>query len=458
MGGKRMKVAASASWRAVATLYFKPRVMLMLLLGFSSGLPLAMSGSTLIVWMADRGVDLGTIGLFSLAGLPYTLKFLWAPAVDALRVPYLSRRFGRRRGWLLFSQLVLMAAIIGLGALDPVSNLTAIAIGAIVVATLSATQDIVIDAFRVEKLARDEQAAGMAYYVSAYRVAMLVSTAGVLFVVSYLESLGLSKDVVWFYGYALTALLIIIGMAAVLLANEPAPPAGTISPATPPTTQNAPLARFVQTALAAFADFLARPHVWAVLAFVVLFKFCDALAGVMTAPFVLDIGFSKQDYAAIVKGVGLAAALIGGFAGGLAARVLSMAAGLWLAGLLQMASNLMFVWQSHMGAEHWALVATITVENFTGAIGTVIFVAYLSALCGNSLHTATQFALLTALAAVGRTVLSSGSGYLAEGLGWPGFFLTSAVFALPAFALLLYLQYHGHFTQLRDRSAPPAPA
>ena len=452
-GGETMAVMTGQGLLAAGGVYFKPRVLLMLLLGFSAGLPLALSGSTLIVWMADRGVDLGTIGLYSLAGLPYTLKFLWAPAVDALRVPFLSHRFGRRRGWLLFSQLALMAAIIWLGSLDPLASPFLIALGALIVATLSATQDIVIDAFRVEKLEKDEQAAGMAYYVSAYRVAMLVSTAGVLFAVSFLEKAGVAQDYVWFYGYALTALLILIGMGAVLLASEPDLPED-IAPAQAHSAAQTggfaePLRRFVRTAYEAFADFLAKPHVWAILAFVVLFKFCDALAGVMTAPFVLDIGFSKQDYAAIVKGVGLAAALVGGFFGGMAARALSMAGGLWLAGLLQMASNLMFVWQSQIGAEHWALVATITVENFSGAVGTVIFIAYLSALCGNSLHTATQFALLTALAAVGRTVLSSGSGYLAQALGWPGFFLVTVAFALPAFVLLAYLQSRGHFAQFR---------
>lgn len=442
-----MRSLTAGSWLEAGSVYFKPRVLLMLLLGFSAGLPLAMSGSTLIVWMADRGVDLGTIGLYSLAGLPYTLKFLWAPAVDALRVPYLTRLLGRRRGWLLFSQLVLMAAIIWLGALDPLANPWLIAVGAIIVATLSATQDIVIDAFRVEKLEKDEQAAGMAYYVSAYRVAMLVSTAGVLFVVGYLESVGVARETVWFYGYAVTALLIVIGMAAVLLSSEPAPNDGGSKAVLEQQADGSPLVRFAQTAFEAFADFLRKPHVWAVLAFVVLFKFCDALAGVMTAPFVLDIGFTKQEYAAIVKGVGLAAALIGGFAGGFAARALSMSAGLWLAGLLQMISNLMFVWQSHIGPEQWALVATITVENFAGAVGTVIFIAYLSALCGNTLHTATQFALLTALAAVGRTVLSSGSGYLAQSMGWPGFFLVTVALALPAFVLLAYLQNRGHFAR-----------
>ncbi len=186
-----------------------------------------------------------------------------------------------------------------------------------------------------------------------------------------------------------------------------------------------------------------------VLAFVVLFKFCDAFAGAMTAPFVIDLGFSRNDYAAIVKGVGLAATLIGGFAGGFVARAYPLATSLWIGALLQMASNLVFTAQALIGLNHWALTASIIAENFTGAIGTVIFVAYLSALCQSPLHTATQYALLTALAAVGRTYLSSGAGFVAEATGWAWFFVISALAAIPSLLLLLWLQRRGHFARSR---------
>jgi PAT family beta-lactamase induction signal transducer AmpG len=185
-----------------------------------------------------------------------------------------------------------------------------------------------------------------------------------------------------------------------------------------------------------------------VLAFVVLYKLCDAFAGAMTAPFVIDLGFSRNDYAAIVKGVGLAATLIGGFAGGTLARAYPLVTSLWIGAFLQMASNLVFTWQALVGVNLWALTLTIVVENFTGAIGTVIFVAYLSSLCGNPLHTATQYALLTALAAVGRTYLSAGAGFIAERTGWASFFVISALTALPSLALLLWLQRRGHFSGL----------
>jgi len=206
--------------------------------------------------------------------------------------------------------------------------------------------------------------------------------------------------------------------------------------------------RVVHAAFSAFSEFLSRKDALAALAFVVLFKFTDAFSGSMTAPFVIDLGFSKVDYAAIVKGVGLAATLIGGFAGGFVARRYSLAASLWIGGVLQAVANLSFSWLAIVGVHQWALALAITAENFTSAIGTVIFVAYLSALCQNPLHTATQYALLTALAAVGRTYLSSGAGYVAKATGWPLFYAICVVVAVPSLMLLAYLQRRKHFDAL----------
>ena len=429
--------------------YLRPRVIIVLLLGFSSGLPLALSGATLAIWMTERGVNLGTIGLFSLVGLPYTFKFIWAPVVDALNVPFFSRALGRRRGWLVFSQLILAAAIVFLGSLDPVAAPFMVALGAVMVASASATQDIVIDAFRVESLDTSEQAAGMASYVFAYRIGMLVSGAGVIALVAWLEASGVAAGQVWFWGYVAAAAFVAVGLVAAFFATEPE---------TPPQVQAAaagrsPLARLWTTAFEAFREFLTRDAAILVLLFVVLFKFCDAFAGVLTGPFVISIGFDKAAYAGIVKGVGLAAVLVGGIAGGVVARALPLVTSLWLAAFLQMASNLVFVWQAWVGVNHAALTATIIVENFTGAIGTVIFVAYLSALCQERMHTATQFALLTALAAVGRTTLASGGGFVAEATGWAVFFTITALAAIPSLFLLAWLQSRGHFSALERRTA-----
>src|SRR5215208_4881056 len=408
-----------ASWRDGLAVYLQRRVLIVLLLGFSSGLPLALSGSTLLVWMRESGVDLGTIGLFALVGTPYTLKFLWAPLVDALHVPYFTRAFGRRRGWLLFSQLLLIGAILLLALTDPARSPLFVALGALLVAAMCSTQDIVVDAFRVESLPESEQAAGMASYVAAYRIGMLVSTAGALFLVSGFEGTGIARTSAWMWGYVTMAGLVLIGTVTALAATEPEQSAR----AEAATSSETAFVRVIHAAVGAFSEFLVRRDALAALAFVVLFKFTDAFSGTMTAPFVIDLGFSRNDYAAIVKGVGLAATLIGGFAGGALARAYPLVTSLWIGAFLQMASNLVFTWQALVGVNLWALTVTIIVENFTGAIGTVIFVAYLSALCNNPLHTATQYALLTALAAVGRTYLSAGAGFVAERTGWPMFFV-----------------------------------
>ncbi len=444
-------------WRAGLSaglsVYARARVAIVLLLGFSAGLPLALSAETLRVWMADRGVDVATIGLVSLASLPYTVKFLWAPLVDAIEVPWLSAWLGRRRAWLAATQLALMAAIAWLGTRDPVTAPLAVGLGALMVALASATQDIVIDAFRVESLSVEEQAAGMAGYVAAYRIGMLASGAGIVALTAWLELQGLDKAAVWPIAYMVAALLVLVGLVAVLLAREPAR-GGKASER--PADAGA-VSRIASTAAGAFTDFLARDGAVAVLAFVVLYKLCDALAGAMTAPFVLNaLGYDKATYAAIVKGLGLAALLAGGFVGGAMARSLSMAATLWLGGVLQMLSNLAFVWLWLQPPAAWALTVAILIENFTGALGTVFFIAYLSALCGNPLHTATQYALLTALASAGRTLFASGTGFLVEAIGWPAFFVATALSALPALALLHWLQRRGHFAALaaEPRSEP----
>jgi len=432
------------SWSESLAVYLQPRVLIVLLLGFSSGLPLALSGSTLLVWMRESGVDLVTIGLFAMVGTPYTLKFLWAPLVDALHVPFFTRALGRRRGWLVFSQLLLIGSILLLALTDPARSPLFVALGALLVATMSSTQDIVVDAFRVESLPESEQAAGMASYVAAYRIGMLVSTAGALFIVSGFEGTGIPRASAWMWGYVVMAAMVLIGTITALAATEPEQ---SVRAEAATQTETA-FARVLHAAIGAFSEFLSRKDALAALAFVVLFKFTDAFSGTMTAPFVIDLGFTRNDYAAIVKGVGLAATLIGGFAGGFVARRYPLAASLWIGGVVQALANLTFSWLAIVGTNQWALALAICAENFTSAIGTVIFVAYLSALCQNPLHTATQYALLTALAAVGRTYLSASAGYVAETTGWPLFFVICVLVAIPSLVLLAWLQKRGHFETL----------
>src|SRR5207302_1798296 len=270
----------AASWRDGLAVYLQPRVLIVLLLGFSSGLPLALSGSTLLVWMRESGVDLGTIGLFALVGTPYTLKFLWAPLTDALHVPLFTERFGRRRGWLVFSQLLLIASILLLALTDPARSPWFVAVAALLVAATSSTQDIVVDAFRVESLPESEQAAGMASYVAAYRIGMLVSTAGALFLVSGFEATGIARGSAWMWGYVVMAVLVLIGTITALSATEP----GQSARVEAVTQAESALSRVLHAATGAFSEFLSRKDAWAALTFVVLFKFTDAFSGTMTAP------------------------------------------------------------------------------------------------------------------------------------------------------------------------------
>ena len=438
----RPTTAPAPSWREAWAVYLQPRVLIVLMLGFSSGLPLALSGSTLLVWMRESGVDLGTIGLFALVGTPYTLKFLWAPLVDALHVPFFTRAFGRRRGWLVFSQLLLIGAILLLALTDPARSPLFVALGALLVATMSSTQDIVVDAFRVESLPESEQAAGMASYVAAYRIGMLVSTAGVLFIVSGFESTGIDASAAWMWGYVVMAALVLIGTVTALAATEPEQSARAEA-----ATSSGDGVR----ARAACRDrsILGISHPQA----------CLDGARVRGAVQVHRRVFRRDDRAVRdrhrlhpqrlcryregrrprrdpdrrlcrrLRGAAL-------FAGRKPVDRRRAAGGL---------QPRRSAWLAFVGINQWALAVAISAENFTGAIGTVIFVAYLSALCQNPLHTATQYALLTALAAVGRTYLSSGAGYVAEATGWPLFFVISVVVAVPSLILLAWLQQRGHF-------------
>ncbi len=441
------QAAARASFADTLAVYLKPRVLIVLLLGFSGGLPLILTGSTLQAWMTESGVDIKTIGLYAAVGIPYVVKFLWAPFVDALDVPVLSSLLGRRRGWLLLTQIVLMAAIVLLAFCDPAVSPWLIAGGALLVSAASATQDIVIDAFRVESLPEEEQAAGMASYVAAYRVGALVSGAGALFLVTGFLVLGLGKHAAWTACYITMAALILVGVIATFLAVEPEKSVIAAAEHASHARDN-PFKRTFGAAIGSFADFLTRDMALVVLVFVALFKLADALAAAMTTPFVLNIGFSRTELATIIKGVGFAATLLGGFAGGFVARAYPLSVSLWIGGILQTITILAFSLQAVVGRDVTMLTLAITIESFTSAIGTVIFVAYLSALCGNPLHTATQYALLTALASLGRTIFSLGTGFVAEATGWAWFFVICAATAIPSFVLLAWLQRRGHFNGL----------
>lgn len=401
-------------------------MVVILFLGFSSGLPLLLTFGTLSAWLAVEGVDKTTIGLFALVGVPYAVKFLWSPVIDGLTLPVLTRRLGRRRGWAILIQALLLVAILLLGFSSPAAAPLATAAVALVVAFLSASQDIVIDAYRVEILADDEQGAGAAAIQLGYRGGMLAAGAGALFIA---DAAG------WPAAYAAMAALVLVGAATVLLAREPAFSAP--KPASP--ARRDVLADWVKAhVVAPFADFIGRPHWLAILLFILLYKFGDAVAGVMTNPFYVELGFSLSEIAGVTKVFGLATVLAGVILGGLAVSRLGILPALLVCGVLQALSNLVFCLQAAVGDDLGMLAVTIAAENLSGGMGTAAFVAYLSSLC-NVAFTATQYALLSSFMAVGRTVLSSAGGWLADRTDWIAFFAMTAAAALPGLLVLLWL-------------------
>jgi PAT family beta-lactamase induction signal transducer AmpG len=401
--------------------YFTRPLLIILCLGFSSGLPLALTASTLSAWLTEAHVDKTAIGLFAAVATPYTLKFLWSPFMDSLPFPVLTGMFGRRRGWMLATQIALAGSLLLLSAASPDINPWITAAVALLVAFCSASQDIVIDAYRVEVLTPEEQGEGAAMVQLGYRLGMLVSTAGGLYLAAKLG---------WQATYVTMAALMGVGIATTFLAHEPKAP------------RVHKAKEFVQwlreSVIAPLADFMKHPAWWQILSFIVIYRLADAFIGGMTNPFLLEIGFKKEEIAGIVKVFGIGPTLIGTFIGGsLTARFGALRI-LFLAGLLHGATNLCYVWQFHAGADATVLALSTALENFTGGIAAAAFVAYLSNLC-NVHYTATQYALLSSLSALGRTWFATPAGFVAKHLGWGWFFTLSALLALPGLLLVYTL-------------------
>ena len=394
---------------------FNGRIATVLVLGFSSGLPLALSGGTLQAWLTVEGVDIRTIGLFSLVGLPYTLKFLWAPLMDRFVIPI----FGRRRGWIVLCQMVLIGIILGMSVSSPKNALWLLAILAFFLTFVSASQDIAIDAYRAEVLKNRERGLGAAVSVTGYRVAMLVSGA---------LALILSEFLGWRATYMLMALILTLGVLAVWLGPEPE------YSASPPASMKEAVA-------GPFAEFFSRSGVWSLLALIILYKLGDAFAGSLTTTFLIrGVNFSVGEVGAINKGMGLAATIIGAIYGGLLMARLRLFNSLLIFGILQAVSNLSFMVLALVGKNYPLMIFTIAFENLAGGMGTAAFVAFLMALC-NQRYTATQFALLSALASLGRVFVGPLSGVLVDEMGWTVFFFSTFLFALPGLILLWVMKH-----------------
>jgi MFS transporter, PAT family, beta-lactamase induction signal transducer AmpG len=380
------------------------RIALMLPLGFASGLPLALTSGTLQAWLTVAGVDLKTIGIFTLVGLPYSVKFLWAPVIDRLALPWL----GRRRGWMLLTQITVAAGLALMGLVGTESGPQWLGIIAIAVAFMSASLDIVFDAYRTDILLPAERGFGAAVWVNGYRLALLLASAG---------ALVLADHIGWRGAYLALAGLMAAGIVTIFL--SPNPPEAGIPPRTLKEAVGQPL-----------REIFARPGIYGLLCLIVLYKLGDAVAGsLQTAFFIGGLGFTAGEVG-YVKGLGIAATLIGALAGGMVMAKSGLARALLLFGILQALSNLTFMLLSWIGKSYEALAASVVIENVTGGMGTAAFVALVMSLCDHR-YTATQFALLSSLEAFGRVFSGRPSAEAVGFLGWGWFFFLSFLLALP---------------------------
>ncbi|HEY1722655.1 MAG TPA: MFS transporter [Magnetospirillaceae bacterium] len=407
-------------WRHALDVYTDRRVLTILPLGFASGLPLLLTYSTLATWLKVDGISLGAIGAFAAVGTPYAFKFVWSPLIDRLPPPL---PFGRRRGWGITIQIALIIAIIALGSCDPANNLELVRALAILVAFLSASQDVVIDAYRVESLTAEEQGPGAALIQAGYRIAMLVSGAG---------SLVIAQHVSWFAAYATMAALLVVGLVVFILAPEPGASA---------TTRHGPesLRAWIKTAVVdPFADFMRRPIWPVILIFIFGYKLGEALAGRMASPLYIELGFTLDEIAAVSKVFGFFATVGGALLGGIVTAKIGPLRALLICGVLQSVGNLAYVLQAVAGHRVEALALCVAAENLTGGMAAAAMVAYLSSLCSPA-FTATQYALLSSVAVVGLNIVGSISGVLAQTMGWVDYFLLTTVITLPALALLPWI-------------------
>ncbi len=400
------------SWSQVFTSLLTGRMLLAFVMGFAGGLPLLLTGSLLQAWMVEAKVDLATIGLFALVGLPYTLKFVWAPLMDR----YTPALLGRRRGWLFIWQLCLIVSIALLGFSSPSQMLMMTAIAALLLSFFSASQDIVIDAYRRESLQDDEQGMGASLYVGGYRTGMLIATGGGLF---------LADQMAYHWVYLIMAALMSFGLIATLLAPEPNGEHGK-----PKTLQDA--------VIQPFKEYFTRDYALIILVFVFLYKVGDTMAGQMTMPLYLDLGFTKSEIAGIVKIFGFPITIAGTFIGGMLVMRHGIYKCLLWFGLLQSISTAGFIWLSYVGDDLFTLTVVIAFENLSAGLGTAAFIGFIASLTDKR-FTATQFALLTSFMGMPRVFAAAPTGYMVEAFGWPSFFLFCTLIAIPGILLIIWL-------------------
>jgi len=388
---------------------FSGRMLVALVMGFSCGMPLLLTITVLQAWMTEEGVDLTVIGLMALVGLPYTVKFFWAPFMDRYTLPFL----GRRRGWLLTAQLALALAIAGVGLTDPAASPWMVAAAAFLVTFFSASQDIVVDAYRREDLSDEELGLGSSLYVNGYRLGMLLASGGGLILGDYIPFSSV---------YLIMAGCMLPGVLTTLLAPEPPLPPG------------APR-RLREAVIDPLTEYFSREGALWILAFILLYKIGDTMASAMTTPFYLDIGFSKTEIGAVVKLFGFWATVVGSLVGGVIMLRIGINRSLWIFGVLQGISTAGFALLASVGHSIPLLSAVIAFENLSGGMGTAAYVAFMASIT-NKRFTATQYALLSSLMGVPRVIASAPTGFLAKQVGWEGFFIACTLIAVPGMLLL----------------------
>jgi PAT family beta-lactamase induction signal transducer AmpG len=402
---------------------FSGRMLITLLMGFSSGLPLLLTMSVLQAWMTLEGVDLKTIGLFALVGVPYTLKFLWAPLLDR----YTPSLLGRRRGWLLLAQLGLMLSIVLLAFTSPADSPLSVAFAALLLTFFSASQDIVIDAYRREALSDEELGFGSSLYVNGYRIGMLLASGGGLILADFISFTQV---------YLLMAAFMLIGVATTLFAPEPEIPEGQPK-------------RLREAVIDPFIEYFSRKDALLILFFILLYKVGDTMASHMSIPFYLDIGFSTSEIGSVVKLFGFWATILGGLLGGLLILRIGIYRALWVFGILQGLSTAGFALLAMMGYSLAGLTGVIAFENLTAGMGTAAFVAFMASLT-NRRFTATQYALLSSFMGIPRVLVAAPTGYMVEAMGWVSYFSFCALIALPGLILLWWLRDRGLMQQERS--------
>jgi PAT family beta-lactamase induction signal transducer AmpG len=439
-------------WLAALKVYTHPRVIGMLFLGFSAGLPLLLVLGTLSFWLSEAGIDRATIGHLSWVGLAYGFKFLWSPLVDRLPLPLLTAKLGRRRSWLLLSQVCIALALLGMANTDPVVNLTHMVFFALAVAFASATQDIALDAYRIEAVEIKKQGAMAATYQAGYRIAMITAGAGALWIAAAVDPSEASYDFrPWQVAYTVMAALMVVGMLTTLIIREPE---RHVSHTTEEREQHArekfaqaglsgtlltATAWFYSAVLSPFIDFVQR-YKWQallILSLIAVYRISDVVMGVMSNPFYQEMGFTKDEVATVSKVYGVIMTIAGAALGGLLTMRIGVMRTLMLGAVLSAATNLLFVWLAGRGHDVGALVFTVSADNLSAGIASSAFVAYLSGLV-NQAYSATQYALFTSVMLLLPKFIAGFSGEFVDAYGWANFFTGTALIGIPVLVLVWF--------------------